>query len=127
MKTNLMILPIKNEAQATRFIFDLVENQELFHFEDDIAIIEFNATEINESERFLLKEIVRQIYELEDYDPLKIAYECVKDKELEETRNEALNFLFNIATKDEVKEFISKIIMKLSFKQLIEPFKNVYK
>ncbi len=76
MKTNLE-RSITNKVHADEFITELFNNNELFHFDDDI---EDDWFELTKEEKQKLESLVDKLFEIDNYDPFELPLELVTKK-----------------------------------------------
>jgi hypothetical protein len=75
MKTNLGI-EIKTISDANKFILDLFNNNELFHFDDIDEDYRFECNPTSEEIK-QLNNLVNQLFEIENYDPFEFAMSLI--------------------------------------------------
>ena len=78
MKTNLNI-EIKTISDANKFILELFNNNELFHFDDDAEDIIWSECEPTAEEIKQLNNLVNQLFEIENYDPFDFAMDLFRE------------------------------------------------
>ena len=66
--------------QATSFINTLLDNQELWHFEDDVDDIIFE-TEPTRYEKLAMESAVRQMFNLEDFDVMAVCCDLLYERQ----------------------------------------------
>ena len=78
MKTNLGI-EIKTISDANKFILELFNNNELFHFDDNVEDITWFECEPTSEEIKQLNNLVNQLFEIENYDPFEFAMSLINN------------------------------------------------
>ena len=79
MKTNLGI-EIKTISDANKFILELFNNNELFHFDDNAEDIIWSECEPTSEEIKQLNNLVSQLFEIENYDPFELVVSLIKKR-----------------------------------------------
>jgi len=79
MKTNLNI-EIKTISDANKFILDLFNNNELFHFDDNPEDVIWFECEATSKEIKQLNNLVSQLFKIENCDPFELAVSLINNR-----------------------------------------------